>query len=769
MNPTRYTASHWGLYEVRHDAQGNPALAPWAQDPDPSPIGLHMLAANNAPQRILRPAIRAGWLENQRASRTARGTEPFVEVSWHDALDLVAEELRRVIDTHGNQAIFGGSYGWASAGRFHHSVGHLHRFLNVLGGYVRSVDSYSYGAGGVLMPRIVAPIDAILSNSDDWETLARHTRLLVCFGGMPAKSAQSDSGGAGRHRLRDAMRHLARQGVRIVNIGPSRNDAEPGAQAQWLPIRPNTDTALMLALAHGVLAEGRHDRAFLASHCVGWARFEAYLLGQADGIAKDAVWASRITGAPREQIAELAHALGRERTLVTAMWSLQRAHHGEQPFWALTALAAVLGQIGLPGGGFAFGYGSTNSIGHRSARFQGPTLPQGRNAVDAFIPVARIADMLARPGEAFDYNGRSHRYPDIRLVYWAGGNPFHHHQDLNRLATLWRKPDTVIAHEQFWNAHAKMADIVLPATTTLERDDIGFSSREAHLVAMRRVLPPAGEARDDFEIFRALASRLGAQAPYDEGRDAHAWLRALYDETLPRAQAAGVELPGFDGFWEQGLVDFEGTTPPTPLLRRFREDPGAHPLKTPSGKIEIWSETIASFGYADCPGHPSWLEPAEWLGAADAQQLHLISDQPATKLHSQLDHSALSQGVRRQGREPLTMHPEDARERGIQDGEAVRVWSPRGACIAAAQLDDAVMRGVVKLATGAWFDPSGETPLLDKHGNPNALTMDLPASRLSQGCAAQTCLVRVARWTGPLPEITAFEPPRFVAREARRA
>ncbi|WP_059414390.1 molybdopterin-dependent oxidoreductase [Cupriavidus basilensis] len=764
MKPSTYTASHWGIYEIQRDAQGVPSLAPWARDTDPSPIGLHALAANNAPQRILRPAIRAGWLDRQGASREGRGKEPFVEVPWDEALDLLSGELRRVIDTHGNAAIYGGSYGWGSAGRFHGAAAHLHRFLNVQGGYVRSVDSYSLGAGSVVTPHVVASVDAVLADSDDWETLAQHTRLLVCFGGLPAKTAQTDFGGAGRHRLRDGLRRLAASGVRIVNVGPSREDIEPGIPAQWLPIRPNTDTALMLALAHGVLAEGRHDRAFLASHSVGWERFEAYLLGHADGVAKDAAWAAGITGAPREQIAELAGALGRERTLLTAMWSLQRAHHGEQPFWALVALAAVLGQIGLPGGGFAFGYGAANSVGHRSARFAGPTFPQGRNAVDAFIPVARIADMLAQPGGSFDYNGRTHRYPDIRLVYWAGGNPFHHHQDLNRLAALWRGPETVVAHEQFWNAHAKMADIVLPATTSLERDDIGFSGREAHLVAMRQVLAPAGEARDDFEIFRGLAQRLGVLAEYAEGRDAGQWLRALYEEALPRAHAVGVELPAFDVFWEQGIVDFEGTAPPRSFLQRFREDPAAHPLKTPSGKIEIWSEAIASFGYDDCPGHPSWLEPAEWLGATDAQQLHLVSDQPATKLHSQLDHSALSRGARVDEREPLTIHPEDARERGIQDGQAVRVWNTRGACVAAARLSDGVLRGVVRLATGAWFDPSAEVPGLDKHGNPNAVTSDLPASRLSQGCAAQTCLVQVEPWSGPLPAVSAFELPRFVAR-----
>jgi biotin/methionine sulfoxide reductase len=752
---TRYTASHWGIYEV-HESE--PTLRPWSEDRDPSPIGLHMLDATQSELRVRRPAIQLGWLEGKRTR--ARGKEPFVEVEWNEALDLVANELQRVRDTHGNEAIFGGSYGWASAGRFHHSVGQLHRFLNTLGGYVRSVDSYSLGAGRVLLPHIVAPMDTVLAASDDWDLLAEHTRLIVSFGGMPHKSAQIDPGGAGRHRLRGGMEQLASRGVRVINIGPCSADVEQGANVEWLPIRPNTDTAMMLALAHGVIIDGRQDSAFLRTHCAGYEKFEAYVLGRIDGTPKDASWAARITGASAERIRALSKEIGVERTLLTATWSLQRSHHGEQPFWCVIALASMLGQIGLPGGGFGLGYGATNSIGYRGARFEGPTLPQGRNAVSAFIPVARIADMLLEPGAAFDYNGARHHYPSIKLVYWAGGNPFHHHQDLNRLVHAWQRPETIIAHEQFWNAHAKMADIVLPATTTLERDDIGFSSREAHMVAMRRVIEPVGEARDDFDIFNALAQRLGVSSLFSEDRDTNAWLKKLYDEARPRAAKAGIVLPSFDTFWQQGLLDFAGHEAPPSFLRRFRESPEAHPLPTSSGKIEIFSERIASFGYEDCPGYPCWFEPAEWTGSkSSGEELHLLSDQPATKLHSQLDHSTLSRAARPHGREPLSIHPSDAERLGLNDRDPVRVFNARGACIAITRITATVMPGVVKLSTGAWFDPGDD---IEKHGNPNVLTADRPASKLSQGCSAQTCLVNVERWHGPLPDITAFTLPQFV-------
>jgi biotin/methionine sulfoxide reductase len=165
------------------------------------------------------------------------------------------------------------------------------------------------------------------------------------------------------------------------------------------------------------------------------------------------------------------------RTMLTASWSLQRADHGEQPYWALVLLAACLGQIGLPGGGFGLGYGSGASLAEPPNLFPGPAMPALPNPAGLAIPAARIADCLLNPGARYDYDGKSAAYPDMRLVYWAGGNPFHHHQDLNRLRRAWRRPETIIVHEPWWTATARHADIVLPATTSLERNDIGGSPR----------------------------------------------------------------------------------------------------------------------------------------------------------------------------------------------------------------------------------------------------------------------------------------------------
>jgi len=222
------TAAHWGVYEVEYDEAGNAKkLHPFSKDPDPSPIGLHMLSDEVARLRVRRPAFRKSWLEHgPGANSDKRGREPFVEVPWDEALDLVAGELKRVKDAHSNRAIFGGSYGWSSAGRFHHAQSQVHRFLNALGGYVRHQDSYSLGAARVLMPHIVASMEDLMAMHTTWETLAEHCKLFVTFGGAPHKNAQISAGGAMVHRLKDGLYGMRAKGVRFINITPTAEDLD---------------------------------------------------------------------------------------------------------------------------------------------------------------------------------------------------------------------------------------------------------------------------------------------------------------------------------------------------------------------------------------------------------------------------------------------------------------------------------------------------------------------------------------------------------------
>jgi len=762
-------SSHWGAFEAEVADGTVVAIRPYRNDPDPSPLLGNIVDSLRHPARVTEPMIRAGWLDRGPGPDRRRGAEPFVPVSWPTAVNLVAAELRRVYAETGGAGVYGGSYGWSSAGRFHHAQSQLHRFLNCLGGYVRGEHSYSNGAQSVIMPHIVGSMREFLDRATAWSVLERHTELFVCFGGIPLKNTMVSPGGASRHPARDHLRAARARSAEFVLVSPLRGDLPEFVGAEWLPIVPGSDVAVMLALAHTLIAEGLHDREFLQRYCVGFDRFESYMLGANDGCPKTPEWAAALSEIPASTIRALARRMGAKRTLINVNYSLQRVEHGEQAPWLAVTLAAMLGQIGLPGGGFGQGYGSLGYVGRAPLRVGPPTLPQGRNPVSAFIPFARLADMLLQPGEAFDFDGTRLTYPDIRLVYWCGGNPFHHHQHLARLRQALACPATIVVHEAFWTPMARHADIVLPATMTLERNDIGGSSHDACLITMRQAVEPWGEARSDFAIFADLAAALGVGERFTEGRDEMAWLRHLYDGW--RVAASLSSAPPFDEFWAAGFLELPEGDEDLVLFKQFRADPERAPLGTPSGKIEIFSATIDGFGYEDCPGHPTWLEPTEWLGAELAGRfpLHLVANNPTARLHSQLDVGGFSQSTKVHGREPIRVHPADAAARGIQSGDTVRVFNDRGSCLAGAVVTDTVRPRVVQLSTGAWYDPldPSDPASMCVHGNPNVLTFDRGTSKLAQGCSGQHALVQVERWTGPLPPIRAYDPPRIERRESR--
>lgn len=761
------SATHWGAFSAEVENGRVVGVRPFEKDPDPAPMIHAVPDALYHETRIDRPYIRQGWLEKGKDSdRKGRGAEPFVPVDWDRALDLVAGELARVREAYGNTSIFAGSYGWASAGRLHHARTLLHRFLNGMGGFTDQVTNYSYAAGMVIMPHVVGTSRVVSGPLTDWRAIAENTRLMVMFGGVPVKNAQIESGGSGEHTTQPWLRRCREAGVEFVSISPLRSDAPEYLEAEWLAPAPGSDTAVMMGLAHTLVAEGLHDTAFLDRYTTGFEPFRAYLMGEADGQAHDADWAAGLSGIPADAIRGLARRMASTRTMLSASWSLQRSEYGEQPYWMLTVLAAMLGQIGLPGGGFGFGYGAEGGMGSPRRPVPVPQMHAGRNPTGLAIPVARITDMLLEPGRTIDFNGERITYPDVKLVYWAGGNPFHHHQDLNRLVEAWQRPETVIVNEPWWTATARHADIVLPATTSLERNDVTASSRDRFILAMHKAVDPVGEARNDFDIFADLSGRMGFREAFTEGRDEMEWLRHIYDVCRQQAAQFDAEMPDFEKFWEDGHVEFPVPDRGFTMFEDFRNDPAGNALRTPSGKIEIFSEKIASFGYDDCPGHPVWLAPSEWLGAGKAADypLHLITNQPSTRLHGQLDVGGLSRETKLRGREPAWIHPDDAAARDISDGDILRLYNDRGACLAGAIVSTDVRPGVVRMQTGAWFDPlePGKPGSLERHGNPNILTQDRGTSRLAQGPVAESVLIEVERWKDELPEVIVHRRPRVV-------
>ena len=760
------TSNHWGTYRAKVEDGKVKDLIGWEHDKDPSPIGPGILDVLEGPTRIGSPMFRKSWLEEGPGSKNnLRGIDPFIKVSWEKAEKLIANELNRVRKKFGNSSIYGGSYGWASAGRFHHAQSQLHRFLNCIGGYTRSKFTYSFAAAEALVPYILGSFRAYLDTSTSWELIKNNTELFVCFGGVPIKNGQISQGGTGNHYQKENLLSAAQSGIEFVNISPLKSDLMDEVKGNWIAVRPNTDTALMLGIAHTLHVKGLSDKKFLDKYTEGFEKFLPYLLGETDGEEKNAEWAAKICEIPADVIINLAEKMASKRTMISVSWSLTRQDHGEQPFWMAIMLASMIGQIGLPGGGFGFGYSATNFIGGQFTILPGAAFPQTKNEIENFIPVARISDLLLHPGKKFDFDGKSYVYPDTKIVYWAGGNPFHHHQDLSLLMKAWQKPETVICNEWCWNSLAKRSDIVLPCTTPLEREDLAITPRDPYIIKMSKLTEPYGDSRDDFDIFSGIAKVMGKLDHFTDGKSKEDWQKWIYNETKKKSLEQNIHMPSYDDFIQKGWFKFPDHSEDVIMLEDFRADPINSKLNTPSGKIEIFSETINSFGYDDCPGHPVWLEPCEWLGQKDKKyQLHLISNQPKDKLHSQLDHGKFSRSNKVNGREPVFINKNDATKRNLKDKDLVQVYNDRGSCYASVVIDNNLRSGVILISTGAWYDPIdpsiNNSPC--KNGNPNTLTPDKGTSSLAQGPIAHTCMVEIRLAEGEIPSVTAYDPPRFI-------
>ena len=383
------------------------------------------------------------------------------------------------------------------------------------------------------------------------------------------------------------------------------------------------------------------------------------------------------------------------------------------------------------------------------------------------IPVARIADMLLDPGESYEFNGRRYSYPDIRLVYWAGGNPFHHHQDLNRLQRAWQKPETVIVHESWWTPTARHADIVLPATTTLERNDVGGSSRDPFVLAMHRAIDPIGEARNDFDIFRALARRLGYETAFTEDRDEMGWCQWVYDQVRASATRQGRRPARLPAVLGRGLRRAAAARARLRAVRRFpprsRAPSAQDAVRTDRDRLRRrrrlrLRRLPAASGLAAAGGM------ARQRAARERWPIHLVTHQPASRLHSQMDPGPVSRGQKVDGREPIRINPPDAARRGIRDGDIVRVFNARGACLAGAVVDAGVMPGVVVMATGAWFDPArrgGSSP--SGTAIPTCSRSTSARRRSRKGRARSPRWSRSSAGTRRRRPVRAFTPPQLAA------
>ncbi|MBZ7983927.1 MULTISPECIES: molybdopterin-dependent oxidoreductase [unclassified Campylobacter] len=770
--------------------------------------------------RVKYPYVRKSFLENPLDNKPElRGKDEWVRVSWDKALKLVAESLKRTYDEKGANGIFAGSYGWKSSGNVHNSRILLHRFMNLTGGFVGSLGDYSTGASQVIMPHVVGSIE-VYEQQTNLDLVLENTKVIVIWGANPIdtlKIAWTVTDGEGRAY----MEKIKESKIKVICIDPRASSTVKffEGKGEWLAPRPNTDVAMMMGMATYLIDNKLYDAEFMENYTIGFDKFSDYLMGKTDGVKKDSKWAENICGIKASVIENLAKELRENLSLVMSGWGMQRAHHGEQPHWMLVTLCAMLGHIGKDGGGFGLSYHYSNGgvattnapiVGGINASMNGlwdkgvfkgvkqgtfdkngkfipgnsgagENLPEWLSKTsDNEIPVARIADMLLNPGKTIDHNGKKITYSDIDFVYWVGGNPFVHHQDLKTLKKAWQKLKTVVVNEIYWTPTARMADILLPTTSQYERNDISMSGdySNMHIVPMKAAVMPVEESKDDMQIFVELAKVYGTLCAISKGaseKDAAMLATKLvnaYTENQTPEQmiekyynaakkSTSVEMPDFKEFWENNkALKFEASQDAYEFVRfkDFVEDPILNPLGTPSGLIEIYSETIEKMNYKDCKAHPMWFEPIEWLGMKEkSAEFHMISPHPTSRLHSQLCHTSLRETYAVNGHEPILINSEDAKAKGIKNGDLVEVFNARGKVIAGAVVSNDVLKGVVVLQEGGWYDPDDNNDC--KYGCANVLTIDIPTSELANGNISHTALVNIKKFEGEKPEIVVFTEP----------
>jgi anaerobic dimethyl sulfoxide reductase subunit A len=688
------------------------------------------------PDRLKYPMKRVG----------PRGEGRFQRISWDEALDAIAAALQRVLRRHGPDAVYI-QYGTGDCGviRGRESA---QRLMNLLGGYLGYYHEYSSACVDGAAPFLTGYRDC-----SSYQTLL-HSRLIILNGFNPAETVFETNSTYYLARAREA-------GARIVVIDPRLTETAATFADEWLPLKPGTDAALFVAMAHVMVTEQLCDQPFLDRYCVGFDEehmpagvppgqsFKSYLLGVSDGISKSPDWAAAITGIDADRIRQLARDYARLKPaqLLQGLGP-QRHAHGEESVRAGITLACMTGNLGALGGGWGGGEGARNLALPEAPRDQGrpgpalagfPSFPTGVNPVKAQIPVFLWTDAIVR-GAAMTAADGVRNGPlksNIKFIFNLASNVLvNQHADVNRTTAILKDESLVefiVVSDLFLTPSARFADVRLPGDHSLERYDIGVPwSGEKYILFGNQAVEPAFERRHDYWWISRVAERLGVGAQFTEGKTEQDWLRQLVAE----ARAQDPDFPSFEELSRTGCY----RKPPEEYVAFASEiaDPARHPFPTPSGKVEIFSRALYEMNHPEIPGVPHYLPPRTEEGGP-RYPLQCIGPHTKRRTHSIYETNSWMEEA-----EPHAMwiSREDARARRIREGDRVRVWNDRGALLIRAHVTGRIRPGVVAIPQGAWFSPGKDG--VCRRGCINVLTSQQPTP-LARGNAQHTIWVEVRK------------------------
>jgi anaerobic dimethyl sulfoxide reductase subunit A len=668
------------------------------------------------PDRLMYPMKRVG----------PKGKGEFERISWDEALDTVANQLKHVKETYGNPAIF------LNAGGGYH--GHLHnsaataKMLSMFGGYTTEYGNIS-SEGSVWAVMTTYGSVMVGHSRDDF----MNSKLVLFWGWDPARMISGTN----------TMHYLIRAkeaGVKMISVGPRYDDTTATLASRWIPIRPGTDAAMMVSMAYVMVKENLHDQAFLDKYTVGFEEFKDYLLGIEDGIEKTPGWAEAITGVAASTITELAreYATTKPACLMDCQGPARSAR-GEQYNRCAITLTAMTGNIGRQGGSAAGGLMGV-PIGHM---FRSPGIPGMRNPVEAGGPSIRgtldINLRLVRRVHKVKVSecllqGKAGGFPaDIKMMWSLNNNYVNQYGNSNKAARALKQLDFLVVSELFMTPTAKLADILFPVTSAAERNDLTRPWPSGpYFTCVNKAIEPLGECKSDWEIACEMAERLGIEDFNTMSEEE--WLKAFVANN-PQTKE---HIKDYDKFRREGVHRVELEEPIVAFKDQI-EDPENHPFETPSGKIEIYSQRAADLNDPLCPPIPKYL--TTWEDRNDPLTakfpLQLLTPHAKTRVHSGLAKVPWLQEVETHR---VWINPVDAKPRGIEDNDEVYVFNDRGKLAITAWVTERIVPGVVCIFEGAWYDPDEEG--IDRGGCANTLTNDAYSG--GGAAALNTVLVEVS-------------------------
>lgn len=684
-----------------------------------------------------------------------RGAGEWEEISWTEAFDLIADNLRRVLDEYGNESVFQaygtGVIGGTIINSYGPYGGPIQRLMNTLGGSLTYYGDYSTGCITEAM-RVQYGGWTDTNSHDDWA----NSDLVVIFGNDPIETRMSGGG-----EVFITQQTKRKYKTRVVVVDPRQSDTVQQLADEWIAIRPGTDVALIAALAHVMISEDLHDQDFLDRYCVGFddatlpdgipagSSYRAYVMGDGpDGTPKTPEWASPITGIPVHMIVNLARQIGgADRVAVMQGWSAQRQQNGENQSRAMFTLAAMAGGIGIAGGG----------TGSREGAFMvSLTKPFDalENPVKTQISHFTWTDAIQRADEMTALNagvrGADRLKSPIKFIWNYGGNTLvNQHSDINRTIEMLKDDslcEFIVVIENQMTVSARYADVLLPDVSNAEQMDIvqqGHAGNMGYSIIIDKAIEPLYDCKGIYEICTEVAKRMGVEQEFTEGRTQEEWVAYTVEETRKNYP----DMPSFEELREMGVWKMTGES--VIPLREFREDPDANPLPTPSGKVEIFSSEVWEYSktwelpegerVTAVPEYVRTTEGAEAARSHEKYPLQLINKHYKGRTHSTYGNVPWLKEAHPQ---VVWLNPIDARERGLTNGDVVRIFNDRGATLVPVKVTPRIAPGVAMLPHGAWHTPDADGT--DKAGSPNVLTTWHPTS-LAKSNPQYSTLVQVEK------------------------